>query len=206
MDSIILLATQIQPSERRLGAARAGDRKSITPALAGRFPLSTEDPQAFMDLRDVYIRRFGPRDLVEQEIVDTMLHAAWNARRGWLMAQATVNLHTSKNERAACEEPTTIENTPLPQSTEKFVKFLRRYVARMSREFRMSLDMLRYVQKNVPLPPPEPGAPSPADHHGRERTNEPNRPCTNEPNETLDKRTQPARNKRTQRPAKPERL
>jgi hypothetical protein len=59
---------------------------------ATTFLILTEDPEEFQQVRAAYYNRLGPRDRMETDLVDQIVRAAWNQRRGWSMENESLNL------------------------------------------------------------------------------------------------------------------
>jgi len=175
---------QIVASERRGNANRANAQKSTGPktpegkAIASRnaskhrlcaatFILETEDLGEFEALRACYYTRFGPRDQVENELVDKMVHSVWNQKRAWAMEHESINLQMVKMAPDFAAKYSQL--SPECRAALAFAELagtpslplLHRYAARLSNEFHRALKTLLELQKNVPLLPPGTALPEP---------------------------------------------
>jgi hypothetical protein len=126
---------------------------------ASTFIIETEDLDELNQLRAWYYTRFGPRDQVENDLVDKMVHAVWNEKRAWAMEHESINVQMvrmapdaavrfsqlSPIARAACAFAELARTLALP--------LLHRYAARLSNEFHRSMKTLLELQKTVPLLP-----------------------------------------------------
>ncbi len=166
-------------SQRRIDANRANAKKSTGPKTpegkaasslnavrhglcASTFVLDNEDVEAYRKMRDDYLDRFGPRDQVEIDLVERMVHANWNLQRSWNIENQTLNL-----EMAMMERPLAAQFTELPEETRIAAAFVEqskkptlalitRYQARQSNEYNRALNTLLTLRKHVPLAPPGP--------------------------------------------------
>jgi hypothetical protein len=169
-------------SKRRSEANRANAQKSTGPKTQGgkaissrnavrhglcatSFVLDNEDLNEYNRFRDDHIARFGPRDVVEMDLVDRMVHASWNLRRAWTMENETLNLEMFRMKASLDTEFAEIpERTRTAFALEEVAKkptfaLLQRYAARQSNEYQRSLKTLLDLRKYVPLAPPGPRVP-----------------------------------------------
>jgi hypothetical protein len=163
-------------SERRLAANRANAKKSTGPVseqgranssrnalkhglTATAFVLITEDIQEFNEHRDAYIARFAPRDRVELDLVNRIIHATWTENRSWETENELINLQVIKNEPtvgALYNDPPNRTRTALATNDlakEPGVPHVQRYARSLSFQARRAYDMLMDLRKRVPLLP-----------------------------------------------------
>ena len=169
-------------SERRILANRANAQKSTGPKTpAGKatssmngvrhglcsttFVLFNENLEEYTQLRDEFIARFGPRDQVELELIERMVHACWNLRRTWTMVNETLNLQMFRMEGDLAKRYADLaERSRAAAAFEELAKqpalpLLYRYEARQNTEYQRALKTWLELRKNVPLAPA--GAPLP---------------------------------------------
>ena len=193
---VVEISNRREPSGRRLNANRANAQKSAGPTTpegkaissrnalvhglcAATFLIETEDPAEFNAVRGCYYTRFGPRDQVENDLVDKIVHAIWNEKRAWAMEHESINIQMVKmapDFAAKFSELSSIARAALAFSElagAPSLPLLHRYAARLSNEFHRSLKTLRELQKNVPLLPPGTPVPTPLDDAGPDLPNEP---------------------------------
>lgn len=184
-------------SIRRLNANRENAKKSTGPKTAeGRaassrnsakhgltsktFILKTEDLDEFNEFRNAYIARFGPRDLVELNLVGRMVHADWNEHRSWSMEHELIDLKIEDNFHNV--NGVYVDPPPGTQAAlavdqlakEPTLPLLQRYAAALSRESRRAFKMLLELRKEVPLLP----ANTPGETNPWSETNTPPEPKT----------------------------
>ena len=164
-------------SIRRQNANRANARKSTGPKTpegkakvsanallhglcASNFVILTEDVGEFNGYRQSYMGRLGPRDGVEIDLIDRMVHAGWTERRTWSMENDTIDLQIKRMAPTLAGE--IIDATPgqrAARAIEELAKLptlplLQRYAARLSNEFQRALKTLLELKERVPLVPP----------------------------------------------------
>ena len=96
-------------SMRQLTANRANAQKSTGPKTpegqaevsqhglcASNFVILTEDVGEFNGYRQSYMGRLGPRDGVEIDLIDRMVHAGWTERRTWSMENDTIDFQIKR--------------------------------------------------------------------------------------------------------------
>ena len=175
------MSLQIVPG-RRLNANRANAQKSSGPRTpegkakvspnallhglcASNFVILTEDVGEFNGYRQSYMGRLGPRDGVEIDLIDRMVHAGWTERRTWSMENDTIDIQLKRMAPTLAGE--IIGATPgerAARAIEELAKqptlpLLHRYAARLSNEFQRALKTLLELRQRVPLVPP--GTPIP---------------------------------------------
>jgi hypothetical protein len=166
-------------SERRLAANKANAQKSTGPKTpegkarssqnavrhglsATTFIVFNEDLEEYTELREDYMCRFAPRDRVEIDLIERMVHAAWNLRRTWNLENETINLQMFRMEGALEKEYIDMpERSRLAAAFEELAKqpalpLLHRYEARQSGEYQRALKTFLDLRKSVPLAPPGP--------------------------------------------------
>ncbi len=110
-------------------------------------------------MRDSYISRFLPRDQVELDLVDRMVHATWTLRRCWTIETELMNLQMLRMEaQLAAEYDNFPERTRIAAAFDELAKqpalpLLNRYGARLANEYQRALRTLMELRKNVPLGP-----------------------------------------------------
>jgi hypothetical protein len=164
-------------SEPRQEANRANAQKSSGPKTpegkaavsghalqhglcAANFVILTEDVNDFNGYRQSYMGRLGPRDGVEIDLIDRMVHAGWTERRTWSMENDTIDLQLKRMAPSLAGEifdPTPGERAA--RAIEELAKqptlpLLHRYAARLSNEFQRALKTLLELRERVPLVPP----------------------------------------------------
>jgi hypothetical protein len=144
------------PDARALAASNANHRS----AIASTFLIFTEDPMEFEALRRDYYRRLGPRDRMECDLVDQIVHALWNQRRSWIMEHEALNLEISRRNPAIDAEynnlpPSAVATLALQELAKvPILPLLHRYQARLAQEYNRALKTFLDLKKNVPLLPP----------------------------------------------------
>src|ERR1017187_10364193 len=170
-------------SMRRQNANRANAQKSTGPSTpagkakvaanalrhglcASNFVIATEDVVQFNEYRGSYMYRLGPRDGVEIDLIDRMVHAGWTERRTWSMENDTIDFQMKRMAPALASEihPPITPGERAARAIEELAKqptlpLLHRYAARLSNEFQRALKTLLELRERVPLVPP--GTPMP---------------------------------------------
>jgi hypothetical protein len=169
----------MKASKRRIEANRANAKKSTGPktaegkAISSRnavshglcatsFVIDNEKLDDYKRFRDEYIARYAPRDVVEVDLVDRMVHSSWNLRRTWTMQNELLNLEMFRMRGSLDKEFAEIpEHTRTVFAFEKVAEkptlsLLNRYEARQSGEYQRALKTLLDLKKYVPLAPPGP--------------------------------------------------
>ena len=170
-------------SMRRQNANRANAQKSTGPATpagkakvaanalrhglcASNFVIATEDVVQFNEYRGSYMYRLGPRDGVEIDLIDSMVHAGWTERRTWSMENDTIDFQIKRMAPTLASElaPPITPGERAARAIEELAKqptlpLLHRYAARLSNEFQRALKTLLELRERVPLVPP--GTPMP---------------------------------------------
>ena len=126
----------------------AASRNAIRHGLHARdIVLSTESAIHFKRLRDEFLNRFQPADVVELAFVDEMIASAWRLRRVW-----AVETRALENELPT---PDARFSTPGRRTTAAFVRLSSNSVARMDhyetrqhRTFQRALANLLLIRKN----------------------------------------------------------
>jgi len=163
-------------SIRQLRANRANAKKSTGPTTpegkarvaanalrhglaASNFVILTEDIGQFNDYRQSYMDRFGPRDGVEVDLIDRMVHAAWTGRRTWSMENDAIDLQIRRMAPAlAAEIGGATNGDRAARAIEELAKgptlpLLHRYAARLANDFQRALKTLLELREKVPLVP-----------------------------------------------------
>jgi len=134
-------------------------------------------------LRQEYIKRFQPEDVVELDLVDDMVGARWRLRRIAIMQTSAMDLQMDRDENEIKKQFQTIDQpTRLTiafgklTNKEKSMDLLLRYEVTYSRMFDRARKALQQLQaerppledsdsceelRNEPPPPPEPVAEAP---------------------------------------------
>ncbi len=169
-------------STRRLEANRANAKKSTGPKTAegkakcsknaithglcaSTLVLETEDAEKYNHLRDNYVTRFAPRDLVEMDLVERMVHATWVTQRTWTLETDTIDLQIFRMrgslDREFAEIPPHMRTAFAIEELAKkpVLSLLQRYEARQTNEYQRALKTLQELRKTVPLAAPGPLAP-----------------------------------------------
>src|ERR1017187_2137603 len=171
-------------SIRRQEANRANAQKSTGPKTpegkakvagnalrhglcASNFVILTEDVGQFNEYRQSYMGRFGPRDGVEIDLIDRIVHAGWTERRTWSMENDCIDYQINRMAPSLVGEifdPTPGERAA--RAMEELAKqptlpLLHRYAARLSNEFQRALKTLLELRERVPLVPPGTPIPDP---------------------------------------------
>jgi hypothetical protein len=164
-------------SIRRQNANRANAQKSTGPRTsagkakvaanalrhglcASNFVIGTEDVGDFNHYRKSYMDRLGPRDGVEIDLIDRMVHAGWTERRTWSMENDTIDLHMKRMAPTLASDmvPPISPGERAARAIEELAKtptlpLLHRYAARLSNEFQRALKTLLELRERVPLVP-----------------------------------------------------
>ena len=169
-------------SIRRQEANRANAQKSTGPKTpegkakvagnalrhglcASNFVILTEDVGQFNEYRQSYMGRFGPRDGVEIDLIDRIVHAGWTERRTWSMENDCIDYQIKRMAPSLVGEifdPTPGERAA--RAMEELAKqptLPHRYAARLSNEFQRALKTLLELRERVPLVPPGTPIPDP---------------------------------------------
>ena len=171
-------------SMRKVNANRANAQKSSGPKTpegkakvagnalrhglcASNFVILTEDVGQFNEYRQSYMGRFGPRDGVEIDLIDRIVHAGWTERRTWSMENDCIDYQIKRMAPSLVGEvfdPTPGERAA--RAMEELAKqptlpLLHRYAARLSNEFQRALKTLLELRERVPLVPPGTPIPDP---------------------------------------------
>jgi hypothetical protein len=171
-------SSQKVTSIRRQNANRANAQKSTGPKTpegkakvsanarrhglcASNFVILTEDVNQFNDYRLSYMDRLGPRDGVEIDLIDRMVHAGWTERRTWSMENDCIDLQIKRMAPTLAGEmlPPITNGERAARAIEELAKtptlpLLHRYAARLSNEFQRALKTLLELRERVPLVPP----------------------------------------------------
>jgi len=145
--------------------------------------LSNESQPMYDILRQEYIKRFQPEDVVELDLVDDMVGARWRLRRIAIMQTSAMDLQMDLDENEIKKQFQTIDQpTRLTiafgklTNKEKSMDLLLRYEVTYSRMFDRARKALQQLQakrppaedsdtceelRNEPPPPPEPAAEAP---------------------------------------------
>jgi hypothetical protein len=138
-------------SEKRIAASRANGAKSRCPKtpegkarssqnaithgfFAKSVVIPREDPAAFQQLRQTYLRRFAPTNADELALVEEMVAAQWRGRRASALDDA---IHTKSYRRPWLSGPDTLRQIELA-SQQQMRSFLLH-----SRGLRTLLDLRR---------------------------------------------------------------
>jgi hypothetical protein len=163
-------------SELRIQANRENAQKSTGPKTdAGKaaasqnavrhglcsttFVCANESLDEYYELRDDYMARYAPRDQVEIDLVDRMVHATWNIRRTWTMENETLDLQRFRMEGSLDAQYSDVpERTRTAAAIEALAKqpalsLLQRYETRQANLYHRALKTLKEVQKDFPLAP-----------------------------------------------------
>jgi hypothetical protein len=141
------------------GKARAAANAVRHGLAASNFVILTEDVGQFNGFRQSYMDRFGPRDGVEVDLIDRMVHAAWTERRTWSMENDAIDLQVRRMAPAlAAEIGGATNGDRAARAIEELAKqptlaLLHRYAARLSNEFQRALKTLLELREKVPLIP-----------------------------------------------------
>lgn len=170
--------SQYKPiSERRAKAGPAGAQTSAGPAkperkpkyipnagllaqTASTFIIDGEDFDDFNKYRKAYFERFGPRDLVEADLLDDIVHSGWTRRRTWRMENELVNLQMQRMEGAVAAEMEPVTHgrraalAAEALAEKRALPLLHRYAARLSSDYRHSMKAFSQLRAEVLLVPP----------------------------------------------------
>lgn len=127
---------------------------------ATTFVLSNEDLDDYLQVRDQYMQRFGPRDQTEVDLIDRMVHATWSLRRCWTVQNQTVNMRMLHMQPALAEEyadlpPSGHTAAAMEDLAKENVLALHfRYETAMTTQYQRALKSLLDTRRNYPLAPP----------------------------------------------------
>ncbi len=164
-------------SPRRIAANRANSALSTGPKTAagksisclnavrhglsaGAFVVATEDLDEYISIRNDYMLRFGPRDRVEIDLVDRVVHSSWNLRRSWTLENELLDLQMLRMEAPLAKEYIDLPpEARLAAAVEELAKqpalaLIQRYGGHAAYEYHRALKTLMEVMRGVPLAPP----------------------------------------------------
>jgi hypothetical protein len=80
------------------GKARSAQNATTHGLTSRRVVLDNENVAIYNSILDRYTNLFAPQDVVEHDLVETMVSARWRIRRSQAMASATLNLAVLESE------------------------------------------------------------------------------------------------------------
>jgi hypothetical protein len=121
----------------------------------------------YQSLEDAYVKRFGPRDRVELDLVVRMAHASHALYRVWNLQNETINLQMDRMAAQLALECTGVgEHSRMAAAFDELAKgptfpLLLRYEASLNRQYHYALRTLTELRDSVPLVPPGSPVPEP---------------------------------------------